>query len=392
MKKAVSALLSVCLLPSLIACSNHSTISTDTVPSSSIANAKESKIILHDQRKLSQWFKTAKKDGPTGRRIKALENIAMYYNWHHDSNIKEAKEELFGNTPLHDNLDVVEAAFREASVMDPYDSDLKYSLASTQIFHHEVPEALKTYQQILKLDHDNFKARLAYALYSKAEGHEQDFKTNFNQLEKINKTRANDYKNRLKDVERIKAMKINGQIPNHLPDNGSHAFILLGAGLSDQGKIQKPLLGRLEVAKKAAEKYPRSKIIVTGGSPKEGKTEAAAMYDWLVKSGINKDRIIKEDMAMDTVENALFSMDIAEKQKINDITLITSASHMKRALVIFNEINKDIYNNRYRKMTHIAYMNEDQNKAEKVSKDEEIAIYRDLIRASGIWVFPGLQR
>ncbi|MBM7645895.1 uncharacterized SAM-binding protein YcdF (DUF218 family) [Scopulibacillus daqui] len=390
MKKTIGSFLSVCLFTGLIGCSNHSLTSTNAFLSSPTANAKESKIVhLHEQEKLDHWFQTAKKEGPTNKRIKALENIAMYYNWH-GGHIKEAKK-FFGSMPLRDNLDVVEAAFREAAVMDPYDMDLKYDLASTQVFHHEVPKALKTYKQILKMDNNNFKARLAYALYSKAEGDEQAFKTNYNQLEKINKKRANKYKSRLKDVERIEDMKINGEIPNHLPDNGNHAFVVLGAGLSDNGQIQKPLLERLKAAKKAAEKYPHSKVIVTGGVPRKGRTEAAAMYHWLVNNGIKKDRIIKEDMAMDTVENALFSMDIAENQKIKDITLITSASHMKRALVIFNEVNKDVYNDPHRKITHIAYMDEDQNRS-KMSKQEEIAVYRDLLRASGIWVFPGLQR
>ena len=46
-----------------------------------------------------------------------------------------------------------------------------------------------------------------------------------------------------------------------------------------------------------------------------------------------------------------------------------------------------------RDISNLVYMDFDnEEEAEKATKEEELVIYRDLIRASGIWQFPGMQR
>src|SRR5699024_2913295 len=88
------------------------------------------------------------------------------------------------------------------------------------------------------------------------------------------------------------------------------------------------------------EAYPDSTLIVTGGVPKAGNTEAELMAEWLVEQGIDEERIIQEPLSTDTVENSLFAMDIVQNEDLEDVTLITSASHMRRALATFNEANQ----------------------------------------------------
>lgn len=162
---------------------------------------------------------------------------------------------------------------------------------------------------------------------------------------------------------------------------------MLGFALSDDGKMQQPLLNRLEVALKAAIKYPNSRIIVSGGVPKKGIIEADVMHDWLVANEINGSRIIKETSATDTVENAIFSLDIIREENVTDITLITSASHMRRALVIFNEVNSSFGDKSNKSfdghLSHIVHMDYDSlTEAQTLTAKEEELIYRDLIRAS----------
>lgn len=89
-------------------------------------------------------------------------------------------------------------------------------------------------------------------------------------------------------------------------------------------------------------------------------------------------------------------MDIVREEGLQDITLITVASHMRRALVTFNEASQlmDVLKNKEsnRIFTNVVYMDYDsQEEAQKVT-EEEMVIYCDLIRTSGIWQFPGLQR
>jgi hypothetical protein len=50
-------------------------------------------------------------------------------------------------------------------------------------------------------------------------------------------------------------------------------------------------------------------------------------------------------------------------------------------------------NNIDRNFTNVVYLDYPSlEEAHKVSKDEILVIYRDLIRTSGIWQYPGLQR
>lgn len=69
---------------------------------------------------------------------------------------------------------------------------------------------------------------------------------------------------------------------------------------------------------------------------------------------------------------------------------------MRRALVVFNEMNHLLEkqgDDTERDITNIVYMDfDDEDEAKEVSQDEELVIYRDLVRASGIWQFPGMQR
>ncbi|MFK4480948.1 YdcF family protein [Bacillus sp. RC206] len=146
-----------------------------------------------------------------------------------------------------------------------------------------------------------------------------------------------------------------------------------------------------------AKQYPNSKIIVSGGIPAQGITEADAMSKWLILKGINKDRIILENKSMDTIENALFTILILEKEGFKNITLVTSASHMRRALTIFNVAsnfsNKMNGQNSYKNFSNLAYMDySSPEKVNQVSQAGTLKVYRDLFRTSGIWIFPEIQR
>lgn len=61
-----------------------------------------------------------------------------------------------------------------------------------------------------------------------------------------------------------------------------------------------------------AQFFPQSPIIVTGGNPRNGVTEAAAMRRMLTILGFPANRIIMEDKANSTVQNAGFSVPLAK--------------------------------------------------------------------------------
>jgi tetratricopeptide (TPR) repeat protein len=336
-----------------------------------------------------------KTDEPTSYRIDQLKEIAMYYYWN-GGDLQKAEKEIFKGITLKGKYDVVEQAFKEAILIDPYNLDLKFSLASTQIIQKKIPEALQTYKQILNLDPNNFNANLLYGVYSKVNGDIRAYKSSISKLRQIDSKKADEYIEKLKATESIINGKLNTEVPDHLPQK-DHAIVILGYALADDGSMRQPLIERLKVGLAVAKQYPNSKIIVTGGVPKQGITEADAMSNWLISQGIEKDRIILENKSTDTVENALFTTAILEKEGIKDVTLVTSASHMRRALTVFKEAS-DFYNkmngkHTKRNFTNVVYLDYPSiEEAHKVSKDEMLVIYRDLFRVSGIWQYPGLQR
>ena len=75
-------------------------------------------------------------------------------------------------------------------------------------------------------------------------------------------------------------------------------------------------------------------------------SEAQAMYDWLCKSGIDPDRIIKEDKAVSTYENLKFSREIIGSltdKSDPTIAVVSSEYHLCRAKLIAKSLDMDIH-------------------------------------------------
>ncbi|MGX9789785.1 YdcF family protein [Mycobacterium sp. MMS18-G62] len=109
------------------------------------------------------------------------------------------------------------------------------------------------------------------------------------------------------------------------------AIVILGYGLNPDGSPRWILHTRVLAGLAAAQFFPQSPIIVTGGNPKNGNTEAGEMRKMLQFMGFPDDRIIVEDKANSTVQNARFSVPLAKKAGTSGIILVTSSTHQGRA-------------------------------------------------------------
>jgi uncharacterized SAM-binding protein YcdF (DUF218 family) len=95
---------------------------------------------------------------------------------------------------------------------------------------------------------------------------------------------------------------------------------------------------RITAAVELARKYPNARIIFSGGDAslfENGKTEAAVAVGLFTALGIAPDRITAEEQSRNTVENAVFSELIAQPKPGERWLLVTSASHMPRAIAVF---------------------------------------------------------
>ena len=114
-------------------------------------------------------------------------------------------------------------------------------------------------------------------------------------------------------------------------DFSKPAIVILGYGLKESGAARPILYGRVLTGLAVAQMFPQSPIIVTGGNPRNGHTEAAEMRTMLRVLGFPDDRIIVEDRANSTVQNAQFAVPLAKQAGTSGIILVTSSSHQDRA-------------------------------------------------------------
>jgi len=124
------------------------------------------------------------------------------------------------------------------------------------------------------------------------------------------------------------------------------AIVLLGGVLEDRamlssgqraynGNVER-LLATYELLRDGVARD----VIVSGSSPtaRPGTVEANVLADQLADWGIDRRRIVLEDRSLNTRENAVFSMRIAAERGYRELLLVTSATHMVRALGCFRAV------------------------------------------------------
>ena len=97
---------------------------------------------------------------------------------------------------------------------------------------------------------------------------------------------------------------------------------------------------RISEAVELARRLPNARVIFSGGSADlagGGPTEAVAVVGMWTGMGIARERILAEDRSRDTFENAVFTRELVRPQPGQRWLLITSATHMPRAMGIFRK-------------------------------------------------------
>lgn len=135
-----------------------------------------------------------------------------------------------------------------------------------------------------------------------------------------------------------------------IPKNPVGDVIILPGGgvydkvpdLSGKGSPSEDMSGRLITAVRLQKKLGVP-IIVSGGAVyKERAAEAPIVRRFLIDLGVPSDKVILEDKSRDTIENARFTQAICKKAGYKKPILITSAYHMKRAVISFENAGMDV--------------------------------------------------
>lgn len=98
---------------------------------------------------------------------------------------------------------------------------------------------------------------------------------------------------------------------------------------------------RLIEAVLLARRFPDAKILFTGGSSalfEKRMSEAEGAAALFMKLGVARERLLLETAAKNTFQNAQYSLDMARPRPGSRWLLITSASHMPRAMGSFRKV------------------------------------------------------
>ena len=165
-----------------------------------------------------------------------------------------------------------------------------------------------------------------------------------------------------------------------IPDSPTHAFVVLGYELKD-GKMTDELKGRCDAAGAAARSFPKALLICSGGAtghnnPK-GNTEAGLMKDYLTgKWGIDPARVLTDERAKSTVENAKNSFAMMREHGVETYTIVTSVYHQKWGQALYNCMGafyKQTYGYETELMENYSF---DIEPEERLRNDHRWAIYQ----------------
>ena len=107
-------------------------------------------------------------------------------------------------------------------------------------------------------------------------------------------------------------------------------MIVLGAQMKPDGP-SRVLQYRLDAAYDYLVENPDTKVIVSGGQGSDEMiSEAQGMYDYLAGRGIEKERIIREDRSVNTVQNLKYSAEFLDREQ-DSVCIVSNNFHMFRA-------------------------------------------------------------
>lgn len=292
---------------------------------------------------------------------------------------------------LPSNLEIVAQKLLQAHKLEPYRVDLLFSAASVYIYNNDVEQALAIYRDILEVAPDDIDALIYLSAWSRFAGKTQDSESYLKKLNELNPNKALELAEFYKVIDRVTTMPITDNLSPELQkqlreSNDNTAIVTLGYALNPDGSMHDILIKRLEKTLQIAKELPDSIILVTGGVPQNNKTEGKLMADWLLKNGVDGKRIYQDNYARTTVENALYSRYALAKHRIKNTVLISSGSHIRRADAIFTLASwetgpRDI------QFYGIVALDKPLSELQKVSQKDIQGIYRDGLKALGLWSF-----
>ena len=134
-------------------------------------------------------------------------------------------------------------------------------------------------------------------------------------------------------------LAVEDRFPEDLPTDDSLCLVVLGYQLAPDGSMRDELTNRCQTALKGAEAYPRALVLVTGGPTafSSRATEAGEMARWLREHGIDEDRLLVEDRAMTSADNASLGAALLRERapQVRELVIVSSDYHVPLGCLLF---------------------------------------------------------
>lgn len=120
----------------------------------------------------------------------------------------------------------------------------------------------------------------------------------------------------------------------------TQAIIVLGAQVKADGTLSLQLQWRLDKALEVYKEYPQHIVVCGAQGDNEPVTEAAAMRDYLVRSGVPETDILVEDQSFNTRQNLKNARDMLPEE-VKKVLIVTSSYHLPRAMALAEDAGFD---------------------------------------------------
>lgn len=129
------------------------------------------------------------------------------------------------------------------------------------------------------------------------------------------------------------------------------AVVVLGAALAANGVPGPAVKRRIEHGVRVLNEGGLAYLVVSGGLTRYPPTEAEVMRAIAVDLGVPEQRIIVEDVAVNTFENAVYTGRIIRERGWRQVIVVTDWFHMPRSLYVFRRLGLSAIGDPVRKLT-----------------------------------------
>lgn len=112
--------------------------------------------------------------------------------------------------------------------------------------------------------------------------------------------------------------------------NGTPLIVIFGAAVLPGGGPSPSLQGRIEYGRAAAFAHPNARVLCSGGVGRWGGSEASVMAEVLVRQGVAVERLILDEVSLDTLQSVVVTLGQVRSQAASQVIVCSDDYHLPR--------------------------------------------------------------